>query len=210
VNWLNLPPRDFGFPQINVSGFSPVGDQTQLPIARHTNTYQLAESFSTTHGPHTLKASGEICHIPFARHAGLFRARLPDVLRRHYRERPQRPAGRPASFGIQASFDNPQSLGTTAYDVWLQDDWKALPTLTISLGVRYEYNTPPRDPHDRMSVFDPRTGAIANVGTQGIPRAGIRPTATTSRRARDSLGCLPASSWCAADTESITKPACWW
>src|SRR6516225_2046516 len=66
VNWLNLPPRDFGFPQINVSGFSPVGDLTQLPIARHTNTYQLAESFSTTHGPHTLKAGGEIRHIRFA------------------------------------------------------------------------------------------------------------------------------------------------
>ena len=50
VNWLNLPPRDFGFPQINVSGFSPVGDLTQLPIARHTDTYQLTESLSTPHG----------------------------------------------------------------------------------------------------------------------------------------------------------------
>jgi hypothetical protein len=175
VNWLNLPPRDFGFPQINVSGFSAVGDQTQLPIARHTNTYQLAESFSTTHGPHTLKAGGEIRHIRFAGTLDYFArgsltfsgaitgSGISDLL-----------AGLP-SFGIQASFDNPQNLGTNAYDVWLQDDWKALPALTISLGARYEYNTPPSDPHDRMSIFDPRTGAIAKVGTQGIPRAGIRP-----------------------------------
>jgi hypothetical protein len=41
--------------------------------------------------------------------------------------------------------------------------------------MRYEYNIPPTDPHNRLSIFDPRTGAITNVGKQGIPRAGIRP-----------------------------------
>jgi len=175
VNWLNLPPRDFGFPLINVSGFSPVGDQTQLPIARHTDTYQLAESFSIARGPHALKAGGEVRHIRFAGTLDYFArgsltfsgaitgSGIGDLL-----------AGLP-SFGIQASFDNPQNLRTTAYNAWVQDGWKPLPNLTINLGMRYEYNTPPTDPHDRLSIFDPRTGAITNVGKQGIPRAGIRP-----------------------------------
>ena len=175
VTWLNVQPRDFGFPLINVSGFSPVGDQTQLPIARHTDTYQLAESFSMTRGPHALKLGGEIRHVRFAGTLDYF-ARgslsfsgvitgtgIGDLL-----------AGLP-SFGIQASFDNPQNLGTTAYNAWVQDNWKLRPNLTVNLGLRYEYNSPPTDPHDRMSVFDPRTGAVANVGTEGISRAGIRP-----------------------------------
>jgi len=95
----------------------------------------LTESFSTTHGPHTIKAGGEIRHIRFAGTLDYFArgsltfsgavtgSGLSDLL-----------AGLP-SFGIQASFDNPQNLSTTAYDAWLQDDWKARPTLTISLGM---------------------------------------------------------------------------
>jgi len=37
-----------------------------LPIALHTDTYQLTESLSTPHGPHALKVGGEIRHIRFA------------------------------------------------------------------------------------------------------------------------------------------------
>src|SRR5262249_4717892 len=43
VDWLNLRPRDFGYPLFNVAGYSHVGDATELPISRRISTYQILE-----------------------------------------------------------------------------------------------------------------------------------------------------------------------
>ncbi len=177
VNWLNLRPRDFGFPFINIAGSSPAGDVTQLPIDRHTTTYQVSESIALTRGSHGWKAGGEIRHI---RLAGIldFLARgslsfsgavsgvgLGDLL-----------LGFP-SFGIQAQFDNPQTLRSTALAFYLEDDWKVRPKLALNLGLRYEYNPPPTDPTNRMAALDLATMKVVRLGSQGMPRAGIRPDA---------------------------------
>ncbi|HUS07679.1 MAG TPA: TonB-dependent receptor [Bryobacteraceae bacterium] len=175
VSWLNVRPQDFGFPQINVSGFSLVGDQTQLPIRRYTDTYQIVEGFSTVRGAHALRLGAEVRNLRmngsldyFARGLLSFSGAITgsgigDLLQ-----------GYP-SFGIQAHFDNRQSLRTTAYNAYVQDDWKAARNLTIHTGLRYEFNSPPTDPYDRMAILDLKTNAIVNVGTNGIPRAGIYP-----------------------------------
>lgn len=41
------------------------------------------------------------------------------------------------------------------------------PRFNLTLGLRYEYNTPATDPFDRMSIYDPSTARIIRVGTQG-------------------------------------------
>jgi hypothetical protein len=174
VSWLNVPARDFGYPMINVTGFSLVGDQTQTPINRHTNTIQLREDLTVIRGNHALKFGAEVRNVRlngsldyFARGQLSFSGAISgspvtDVL-----------LGYP-SFSIQSQFDNPQTMRTTAYNAYVQDDWKVLRNLTVNAGLRYEYNTPPTDPHDRMSVLDVATGTVVNVGTNGISRSGIR------------------------------------
>jgi outer membrane receptor protein involved in Fe transport len=43
---------------------------------------------------------------------------------------------------------------------FVQDDWNIRPNLTLSLGVRYEYDSPPVDKNNVVASFDPYRGAI--------------------------------------------------
>src|SRR5439155_21746082 len=174
VDWLNVRPLDFGYPLFSIAGYSTVGDATQIPISRHTSTYQILEDVSLLRGDHSLKLGAELRNERlvgfldyFARGQLSFSGAISgtgisDLL-----------LGFP-SFGLQATFDNRQALRSLASSFYAQDDWKIRRNLTLNLGLRYELQTPPTDPSDRMSIFDPATGRVVNVGTNGFPRAGIR------------------------------------
>jgi hypothetical protein len=175
VSWLNLPARDFGYPIMTVAGYSRLGDAYSLPIVRQTNTYQVIEALTLARGSHLVQVGGEIRHqrldgrldmltrgsLSFS--GEISGSGLSDLL-----------LGFP-SFGLQAKADNPLALRTTAYNVYAQDDWKLSPNVTLNLGLRYEYNTPPVDPTNHMSTIDLTTGDIVPVGTNGVSRSGISP-----------------------------------
>ncbi|HXI91356.1 MAG TPA: hypothetical protein VNO24_15170, partial [Blastocatellia bacterium] len=55
------------------------------------------------------------------------------------------------------------------------DGFRIKPNLTISAGMRYEYNSPPVDAFDRANLYDPATHSLIAVGTNGIPRSGYEP-----------------------------------
>jgi hypothetical protein len=46
------------------------------------------------------------------------------------------------------------ALETKYYAGFFQDDWKATSTLTLNLGVRYEYETPRRERYDQLTNFN--------------------------------------------------------
>src|SRR6185312_2928652 len=60
VNYLPTVPRDFGYPGINVTGFSRAGDVAALPIDRADNTYQLGDNLTLLRGAHSIKIGGEV------------------------------------------------------------------------------------------------------------------------------------------------------
>ncbi len=59
---------------------------------------------------------------------------------------------------------------------FVEDDWKATPRLTLNLGLRYDFATPPLEADNRMADFDPNSGGLvfAKSGSVG-DRAIVNP-----------------------------------
>jgi hypothetical protein len=71
-----------------------------------------------------------------------------------------------------ATENNPEHLRTHSYDFFVNDTWRVRPDLTVTAGLRYEYNSPGVDAQNRANVFDPAQGTLVPVGVGGFPRAG--------------------------------------
>jgi len=175
VNYLPTVTRDFGFPAISVTGYSNVGDAISLPINRADNTFQAGDNMTLIRGAHSIKIGAELRDLQlngyieeYARgqvdfSGALTGSGLGDLL-----------LGLP-SLGIHAQYTGPQTMRSKLWSGYFQDDWKVTRNLTLNLGVRYEYDTPPTDPTNRLATFDFQTGQTVQVGTDGFSRSGTRP-----------------------------------
>ena len=54
---------------------------------------------------------------------------------------------------------------------YIQDDWHALPSLTVNLGLRCDIFTPFTEVHGRISNYDPYTGLIVSPSLPGIQQS---------------------------------------
>ncbi len=169
--------RDVGLSFITVTGFSPLGDEGNNPQNSVTNVYQLLDTASYVRGNHLAKfgldfrlaqqnafrdveSRGRLQFSPFAQISG---NALADLL-----------LGFPLLTSV-ARVDNPQHLRTRSYNFFANDSFRATPRLTLTAGLRYEYNSPPVDTADRANVYDVNTGTLVRVGTNGVPRGGFHP-----------------------------------
>ena len=171
---LATNPRDFGLSFITISGFSPLGDEYNNPQQSVTDVFQVLDGASYSSGKHLVKFGFDFRAIrqnafrdiqsrgfltfssqfPFTSNA------LADLL-----------LGFPALTG-GARLDNPQHLRTESYGFYVNDSFRLRPNLTLSAGLRYEYNSPPVDEFDRANLYDPATRSLVAVGANGIPRSG--------------------------------------
>ncbi len=63
-----------------------------------------------------------------------------------------------------------QYYRTTSYDAFLTDDWRLLPNLSFTLGLRYEYFSPLTEKYGRLANLDvaPNFTAVAQVVAGGV------------------------------------------
>ena len=181
-NQVGLPevssnPRDFGLSFITITGYSPLGHEFNNPQDSVTNVYQLADNATWSCGAHLFKFGFDIRKteqnafrdvqsrgfLTFSSQVPITGNALADLL-----------LGAPALTGA-ARLDNHQHLRTESYNGYATDSWRIRPNFTLSLGLRYEYNSPAVDPQDRARLYDPATGSLVQVGTNGVPRAGYEP-----------------------------------
>jgi hypothetical protein len=165
--------RDFGLSFITITGFSPLGHEGNNPQNTVTNTFQILNTATYVPGNHMFKFGADIHAVqqngfrdvqsrgllnfsPFA-YTGVA---LADLL-----------LGLPLVTG-GARVDNAQHLRARSYHFFANDSFRVRRNVTISAGLRYEYNSAPVDVTDRATLYDPATRSLVPVGTSGMPRGG--------------------------------------
>ncbi|MBV8816737.1 MAG: TonB-dependent receptor, partial [Acidobacteriaceae bacterium] len=145
-----------GFPGLTISGYLGFNGNAFVPIIFRDNKYELDDTVTLIRGAHVLKFGGlarnySTATVNAARSRGQFtfngtytgNAFADFLLGLPYQGQRTFPRN---EFGI-APMRNEH--------VFVQDDWKVLPTLTLNLGLRYELNHPPTVLHNQMASTDP-------------------------------------------------------
>jgi len=65
----------------------------------------------------------------------------------------------------------------TMQSLYAQDDWHALPNLTVNFGMRWEYGSPYSELHHNISNFDPVTQTVLTTTPGAVAGNGITPFA---------------------------------
>jgi Carboxypeptidase regulatory-like domain/TonB dependent receptor len=158
-NVPNNPDIIGGLPKIAFQGLDSIGRHTSTPQFQIPETWNPRLTFSSAQGRHFLKFGFEFLKVQTKINdltapigamsfAGLFSGRsVGDFL-----------LGLPSVFALTSYTVIDQ--GQRMYFSFLQDDYKISHKLTLNLGVRYEYSTPPIEKENRLANFDPLTGSM--------------------------------------------------
>ncbi len=168
---LSPRTRDHGLSFITVAGFSPLGDEYNNPQESAVNSFQVLDHATWSQGRSHWKfgfdfrrlqqnAFRDVQSRGLLNFVGFTGSALAEMLQ-----------GFPGATAA-ATLDNPQYLRTSSTALFANNTWRARSGLTLTLGLRYEYNSPPVDRFDRATTYEPSNASLVPVGTAGVPRAG--------------------------------------
>ncbi len=165
----NLNFTDRGIPTVLVGGVFTFGRLGRLggpldsPTNRANNVWQLSDNLSYVRGRHTFKIGGEIRHVrlnvtnqalgrgvltffseDFAAFSGAEDLASIAVIDQEF----NRGVDENATFVPGGGFD--RSFSTNSLNLFAQDTWRARKNVTVSFGLRWEINQPPREGRDRL------------------------------------------------------------
>lgn len=145
-----------GLPQISITGFNfNIGGPANFPQGRSDMSFVLSDTVSYLRGNHSFKIGGEARRFynnNFNLDIGTFTfANVASFI-----------AGNGNSFNITLG-DRASSIIQGNLGLYIQDNYKVRPNLTLELGLRYDWNMTPTERYDRFVVFDPRTNSLVRI-----------------------------------------------
>ncbi len=158
---------------------APQGDTTPSKLAQ--NTYEFRDILSWVHGNSVMKFGGEVRKEqdnsdllggarPLYSFTGMFNFANDAPVFEQINANPV--TGAPA--------DAQRYFRTSTYALFMEDDWKVTPQLTLNLGLRWEYFTPLREKYNDLSNLF--------LGSQYLLNAKVVPVNELSRPDRNNFG----------------------
>ncbi len=156
-----------GLPKLNIQGFDAVGRHTSTPQFQTPRSWNPRITFTWSQERHLIKFGGEFLHV---------QTKINDlnatIGRMNFENRFTGRAVGDLLLGL------PSQLALTSFTVmdqgqdmqfyFIQDDYRISPQLTLNLGIRYEFATPPREKENRLANFDPETGTTVFATDGGL------------------------------------------
>jgi hypothetical protein len=177
-------PVNSGMALVQPAGYESIGDAAAIPLIQFDNVYQEHASFTDTLGHHTLKFGADLIRRQWT----VFQSTYPRGQFSFDSNATNDPSGATPSSGNSIAsmvLGFPGSMqvlllpvlpGYRAWEIgeYIQDDWHALPWLTLNIGVRYDIFTPAKEVANRISnlSFDTRGLVVAGVNTSDT--AGVK------------------------------------
>jgi len=149
-----------GIVGVDIAGHLRLGSPNFMPKFQHTQQYQFLDTFTWLSGKHQRKIgfdimapmTNEYMDIPSTRgnlqFSGQFTGNaLADFV---------------LGYAARGELSNVHVVRQKmwAASAFVQDDWTLTDALTLNLGLRYDFMTPPYEESDRMANFDPNTGTL--------------------------------------------------
>lgn len=178
--------------QLQIAGFSPLGvDVFNFPQRRVNNTYQLADTLTLRVSNHSFAFGGDFrrtdLNSALPRNARtlvafnssttvgldnsgnlLFDSAGNNAFRRFVSPANRAAAAAPSNVSQTLALITSQ-IGLRYYQLnfFAQDEWRIRPNLSLSYGLRYEYNTPPREVNNLIegTFRDQRLGQLPGLQT---------------------------------------------
>jgi outer membrane receptor protein involved in Fe transport len=158
-----------GLPHITVTGAFTFGGNSGFPQGRGDNVGTFSDTLSWVHGNHIVKFGGEFRRQNsdnFSATPGTFSfPSLTAFL-----------ADQANSFTVTNSNRSNRTYGDSI-GAFVTDTWKIRPTVSLTLGVRYDWYGTPTEAENRFVVFDPTSDSLMPVGKQGGPSTAYQQSA---------------------------------
>lgn len=159
---LQAPPNDQVGPVVAISGVATFGRFSSSPTARHNYLAEVVDNAILQRGTHSLKAGADFLYnrtsitFPMQSRGSYTFASLAAFLTGTYNTQ-----------GYAQTFGTPSvTQGNPNVGLYLQDEWKPTPRLTLNLGVRYDVESVPTLQADTNNI-SPRIGIAFSPRSDG-------------------------------------------
>ena len=154
-----------GLPQTTLSDIGLVfGGPSGFPQGRADTAGVLSDTVTMLEGKHTIKWGGEFRRYMLASFAGNIGTLTftTSTTPTSYFQTDQATV-----FSIQPNIVSSRVYADSTAG-FVQDNFKAAPTLTLEYGLRFEWNGTPVEGENRFTIFNPSTVTLTQVGTNGL------------------------------------------
>jgi len=172
-----------GLSLVNPAGYALLGDQTNVPLINHNDTWQYSGSLTKTRGAHNIKMGAGI----ITRQFGVIQSGSPVGVFSFDASLTNSGVGGtggnsiasfllgyPSQVVRQHALVN-QHINVKEPNAYVQDDWRATSWLTVNLGVRYDVFTPFQEKDGQIANLDLATSRMLIPGRDGATEtAGVK------------------------------------